>query len=64
MTESLLAFLGLEWHEGCLDFQANPTRVRTASVTQVREPLYRKSSGRWRNYERQLAALRLDFGTG
>ena len=23
VTESLLAFLGLEWHEGCLDFQAN-----------------------------------------
>ena len=64
VTESLLAFLGLEWHEGCLDFQASPTRVRTASVTQVREPLYRKSSGRWRNYERQLAALGLDFGTG
>ena len=64
VTESLLAFLGLEWHEGCLDFQANATRVRTASVTQVREPLYQKSSGRWRNYERQLAALHLDFGSG
>ena len=63
VTESLLAFLGLEWHEGCLDFQENQTRVRTASVTQVREPLYRKSSGRWRNYEQQLAALNLDFGT-
>jgi hypothetical protein len=62
VTERLLAFLGLEWHEGCLEFQANPTRVRTASVTQVREPLYLKSSGRWRNYERQLAPLALDFG--
>jgi Tfp pilus assembly protein PilF len=62
MTERLLAFAGLDWHEGCLDFQKNATRVRTASVTQVREPLYRKSSGRWRNYERKLAALALDFG--
>jgi hypothetical protein len=64
VTERLLAFAGLDWHEGCLDFQKNATRVRTASVTQVREPLYRKASGRWRNYERRLAALALDFGDG
>jgi hypothetical protein len=62
VTERLLAFAGLDWHEGCLDFRANANRVRTASVTQVREPLYRRSSGRWRNYERQLAPLGLDFG--
>ena len=62
VTERLLAFAGLDWHEGCLDFHANANRVRTASVTQVREPLYRKASGRWRNYERQLAPLGLDFG--
>jgi tetratricopeptide (TPR) repeat protein len=62
VTERLLAFLGLEWHEGCLDFQRNSTRVRTASVSQVREPIYLKSSGRWRNNERQLASLQLDAG--
>ena len=64
VTERLLAFVGLDWHEGCLDFQKNASRVRTASVAQVRQPLYAKSSGRWRNYERQLAALSLDFGDG
>ena len=64
VTERLLGFLGLEWHEGCLEFQRNPSRVRTASVTQVREPLYARSSGRWRNYERQLAPLGLDFESG
>jgi tetratricopeptide (TPR) repeat protein len=57
VTERLLDFLGLDWHEGCLDFRANPTRVRTASVAQVREPVYTHSSGRWRNYEGRLAAL-------
>ena len=56
-TERLLEFLGLEWHEGCLDYQRVPTRVRTASVGQVRQPLYRRSSGRWRNYEKQLSGL-------
>ncbi len=64
VTEKLLAFLGLEWHEGCLEFQRNPVRVRTASVTQVREPLYRRSSGRWRNYERQLAASLPELAAG
>jgi tetratricopeptide (TPR) repeat protein len=62
VTERLLAFVGLEWHEGCLDFHRNANRVRTASVAQVRQPLYVKSSGRWRNYERQLEPLKFDFG--
>jgi tetratricopeptide (TPR) repeat protein len=56
-TSRLLEFLGLEWDERCLEFQKNRARVRTASVSQVREPLYRKSSGRWRNYERHLGRL-------
>lgn len=62
VTERLLAFLGLGWHEGCLEFQRNATRVRTASVSQVRQPLYRKSSGRWRNYERQFGGLWRQLG--
>jgi hypothetical protein len=64
VTERLLAFLGLEWDERCLDFRKNATRVRTASVAQVREPVYRSSSGRWKNYERQLAALAPNLVTG
>jgi hypothetical protein len=31
--------------------------VRTASVTQVRQPVYRKSLGRWKNYAGPLADL-------
>jgi hypothetical protein len=31
--------------------------VRTASVWQVREPLYTRSLGRWRHYVGQLGAL-------
>lgn len=56
--EGLLAWLGLEWEEGVLDFHKAETGVRTASVWQVREPLYRRASGRWRNYERHLQGLR------
>ena len=32
--------------------------IKTASVWQVREPLYQSSSGRARHYATQLAALR------
>jgi lipoprotein NlpI len=56
--ERLLAFCGLEWDDRCLAFHAAETHVRTASVWQVREPLYRRSSGRWRNYERHLGPAR------
>lgn len=54
----LLEFCGLDWHEGCMNFQSAGNAVKTASVWQVREPLYQRSSGRWRNYERHLAPLR------
>jgi len=55
--EALLASCGLEWREACLSFHEAGNAVRTASAAQVREPLYRRSSGRWRNYERQLGGL-------
>ena len=61
VTERLLGFLGLPWNDACLEFQRNPVRVRTASVAQVREPLYRKSSGRWRNYEKHIGGLLRDL---
>ncbi|MEJ6788759.1 sulfotransferase [Brevundimonas sp. BR2-1] len=60
--EGLLAYLGLEWEEGVLDFHRNETGVRTASVWQVREPLYRRASGRWRNYARHLEGVRAALG--
>lgn len=57
-TEALLAHCGLDWNDACLAFHQAESNVRTASVWQVREPLYQRSSGRWRNYERQLAPLK------
>jgi tetratricopeptide (TPR) repeat protein len=54
---ALLGFCGLPWSEACLSFHEADNAVRTASAGQVREPLYRRSSGRWRNYERHLGRL-------
>ncbi len=55
--EALLTFCGLPWREACLSFHEADNAVRTASAAQVREPLYTRSSGRWRHYERHLRGL-------
>jgi len=54
----LLDFCGLDWEENCMSFHRVSNAVKTASVWQVREPLYQRSSGRWRNYARHLDPLR------
>jgi tetratricopeptide (TPR) repeat protein len=56
--QTLLGFCGLDWDDACLSFQQASNAVKTASVWQVRQPLYRQSSGRWHHYERHLADLR------
>ncbi len=48
---------GLEWEPSCLDFHRTQCPVRTASFQQVRQPVYRGSIGRWKNYEQELADL-------
>ena len=53
----LLDYCGLDWASTCLDFHTRTGRVRTASVQQVRQPLYNSSKFRWRNYEAQLKPL-------
>jgi tetratricopeptide (TPR) repeat protein len=53
----LFAYCGLDWEDGCLSFQHNPRPSATASAAQVRQPIHRRSVGRWRQYERQLAPL-------
>lgn len=54
----LLSFLGLTWNDACLNFSETPRQIRTASATQVREPVHARSIGAWRKYERHLSPLR------
>ena len=61
-VERLLEFCGLSWEEGCLSFERVNNAVRTASVWQVRQPLYRHASGRWQHYEQHLGPLREALG--
>ncbi|HSC47168.1 MAG TPA: sulfotransferase [Gammaproteobacteria bacterium] len=53
----LVDYCGLPWDDACLRFHESSRAVRTASLAQVRRPLYASSVGRWRNYERQLKPL-------
>ncbi|MEP6388718.1 MAG: sulfotransferase [Halioglobus sp.] len=56
--EPMLHFLGLNWDDNCLQYYKADNRVRTASVWQVRQPLYQKAKGRWQNYEEALEPLK------
>lgn len=58
VIENMLEFCGLDWSDNCLEFHRLDNIVKTASVWQVRQPLYQKSSGRWRNHEKQLASVK------
>ena len=61
-SRRLVEFCGLEWDDRCLDFHLTERSVHTASGWQVRQPIYRRSVGRWRNYERHLGPLREALG--
>ncbi len=53
-AKRIVAYCGLEWHSACLSFHKTKRPVRTASVIQVRQPIYGSSVGRWRPYETEL----------
>jgi tetratricopeptide (TPR) repeat protein len=61
----IIAHCGLEWDDACLTFYRTQRPITTASVTQVRQPIYRSSVDRWRPYAKMiqplLEALELDL---
>jgi hypothetical protein len=56
-SRRLIAFCGLDWDQRCLRFHATQRVVSSASLLQVRQPMYRRSVGRWKRYEAQLQPL-------
>jgi hypothetical protein len=52
-----LDYLGLPWDEACLEFHHNRRRVKTASLAQVRQPIYKTSVARWKHYQNHLRPL-------
>lgn len=58
----LIDFCGLDWNKACLSFHKSRRPVRTASVNQVRKPIYRGSVGRWKPYAGHLGPLLAALG--
>jgi hypothetical protein len=58
----LIDYCELEWNDICLDFHNTKRSIRTASVTQVRQPIYQSSVLRWKRYEQYLQPLLEELG--
>ena len=57
VARRLVAACRLEWNPNCLQFHSTRRPVRTASITQVRQPIYQRSVARWKNYACELSDL-------
>ena len=56
-SKRLINYIGLDWDEDCLRFFESDRIIRTASITQVRQPIYNKSVARWKPYEDLIGDL-------
>lgn len=56
-SRRIIEFVGLEWDEHCLDSHKTERRVGTASNWQAKQPIYKSSKDRWRNYEEHVGEL-------
>jgi tetratricopeptide (TPR) repeat protein len=56
-SRRMIDFLELPWDERCLRPHETRRPTATASVQQVRQPIYRSSVERWRRYEKFLRPL-------
>ena len=53
----MLAHCGLAWDDRCLSFHETVRPVRTASASQVRQPIDGSAVGRWHVYEEHIGPL-------
>ncbi|QFY88971.2 sulfotransferase [Magnetovirga frankeli] len=56
-SRRIIDFIGLDWDDRCLEFHKTKRKVGTASNWQARQPIYKSSKERWRNYEQHLGPL-------
>ncbi|MBS3798634.1 sulfotransferase family protein [Pseudoalteromonas sp. BDTF-M6] len=56
VARELLSFLEIDWNGEILNFHTRRNSVKTASVWQVRKPLYKTSSGRCQQYIEAIRA--------
>lgn len=56
-ARKIIEFCGLTWDDACLNFHKSDRPVKTASVSQVRKPIYGSSVNRWERYGDGLKPL-------
>jgi hypothetical protein len=57
-VRELLDFVGLPFETKCLAFHESKRVTRTASATQVRQPIYTDSIKKWKHFEQELQPFR------
>jgi len=63
-VRSLLDYCGLPFDQACLEFHKTRRVIKTPSASQVRQPIYSSSIGRWKRYSEQLAPLKEELQEG
>ncbi|HEY8025590.1 MAG TPA: sulfotransferase, partial [Burkholderiaceae bacterium] len=61
-ARKLLEWCGLPWDDRVLRFYENDRPVNTASVAQVRQPIYTSSVGKWKKWEPYIGPLLAEIG--
>ena len=56
-ANQVMEFCGLRFDPAYVDITRNTMPSKSASASQVREPIHRQGVGEWRRYEAQLAPL-------
>ncbi len=56
-ARKMLDYIGVEWEPQVLAFNELDRPVKTASVWQVRQPIYKTSKAKWMRYEKHLEPL-------
>ncbi len=56
-AKRILAYLDLPWTDAVLNYQNLERAVKTASIWQVRQPIYTTSTEKWKRYQAYLTPL-------
>lgn len=57
MARKMLDYIGVAWEPQVLAFNELDRPVKTASVWQVRQPIYKSSKAKWERYKDQIGSL-------
>lgn len=61
-ARQVIDYLGLPWNDACLKFHESKKVVKTASLQQVRQPIYKSSMESWKRYEKHIGPLAKALG--